>query len=204
MTKGQVMTDEKTVLELLQDNQGILTCEEAREAEVDYKVVQRMYHSGKIDKLAHGLYGDPSLLEDPFFIAQYRCPSCIFSHETALYFHGLCDRIPTLLMMTIPSGYNTRLLHDREHYKFFYVASHLHEIGVVEMSTMYGRQVRVYDRERTICDSVKKRNQLDRGLVNEAIRRYVRTPEADFAKLLHVAELFKVRDTVKTYLEILA
>jgi len=107
-------------------------------------------------------------------------------------------------MMTIPSGHSTRLLQEQERCRFFYVAKHVHEFGVMKMSTVYGRQVRVYDTERTICDSIKKRHQLDRDLVNEAIQRYVRTPEADFTKLLHVAELLKVRETVRTYLEILA
>lgn len=197
------MTDEKKIYELLQENSGIITSREVREAEIEYKVIQRMHHDGKLEKLTHGLYGEPALLEDPYYITQYRCPSCIFSHETALFFHALSDRTPEQLMITIPSGHNTRLLHDRERYKFFYVASCLHEIGVMTMSTVYGRDVRVYDLERTICDSLKRRDQLDRDIVNEAVKRYVRSSQADFTKLLHTAELFNIRDTVRTYLEIL-
>jgi ABC-type multidrug transport system fused ATPase/permease subunit len=43
-------------------------------------------------------------------ITQAICRKGIFSHETALYFHDLCDRTPIKYQLTIPSYYNTKLL----------------------------------------------------------------------------------------------
>jgi len=201
---GDFMTQRNLVTKLLEENKGILTSSEVKEAGVDYKTLQRMYQDGEIEKLEKGLYMDPDQMEDEYFLTQYRCKKGIFSHEIALYFHDLTDRTPFLLMLTIPSGYNTRLLKEKEKYKFFYIAERLHTIGRISMETPFGHQVYVYDKERTICDCLKKKNHLDIDLVNEAVKRYMKTPGADYSKLLKYAEVFNIKDLVQKYMEMLA
>lgn len=146
---------------------------------------------------------DPNHIEDEYFITQYRCKEGIFSHETALYFHDLSDRTPLTMMLTIPSGYNTRLLVESDKYKFFYVNPVLHNIGKIEIESPFGHKISIYDKERTICDCIKKKQYLDTDLVTEAIKRYMQTPGANFAKLIEYAETFKVKDLVRSYLEVL-
>lgn len=204
MTKrGDLMTQKDLVTELLKYNKGILTSSEAKEAGVAYKTLQRMYQAGEIEKLEKGLYMDPDQMEDEYFLTQYRCKKGIFSHETALYFHDLTDRTPFQLMLTIPSGYNTRLLKEKTKFKFFYITEKLHLLGRVTMETPFGHQIYVYDKERTICDCLKKKDQLDTDLVNEAVKRYMKTPGADYAKLIKYAELFNIKDLVRKYMEVL-
>ena len=117
---GNLMSQRDVVFKMLEENNGLLTARQAWENGVGYKNLQRMNQSGEIEKIEQGLYMDPEFIEDKFFLPQYRCQKWIFSHETALYFHNLADRTPFQLMVTIPSGYNTRLLKDKEKYKFFY------------------------------------------------------------------------------------
>lgn len=197
------MAQKNIVYKLMKENKGILTSGEVKEAGVDYKTLQRMFQAGEIEKLEQGLYMDPNQMEDEYFLTQFRCKKGIFSHETALYFHDLADRTPIQLMLTIPSGYNTRLLKDKEKYKFFYVHEDLHEIGKTTLNTPYGHEISVYNKERTICDCLKKKEKLDLDIVTEAVKRYMKTPGADFAKLLNYAEIFKIKDMVKKYMEVL-
>ncbi|MDW7662189.1 MAG: type IV toxin-antitoxin system AbiEi family antitoxin domain-containing protein [Bacillota bacterium] len=197
------MSQKYLVDKLLKEKNGILTSGEAREAGVSYKTIQRMNQSGEIQKLEQGLYMDPDQMEDEFFLTQYRCKKGIFSHETALYFHDLSDRMPLQMMLTIPSGYNTRLLKEKDKYKFFYIDEKLHIIGKTATETPYGHQIFVYDKERTICDCIKKKDQLDADIVNEALRRYMKMPGADYSLLLEYAEIFKIKDLVRKYMEVL-
>lgn len=201
--RGAFMAQKDLVTELLKENKGILTSGEAKEAGVAYKTLQRMYQAGEIEKLEQGLYMDPDQMEDEYLLTQYRCKRGIFSHETALYFHDLTDRTPFKMMLTIPSGYNTRLLKDKDRYKFFYITEELHSIGRIPMGTTFGHQVHVYDKERTICDCLKRKEQLDSDLVIEAVKRYLKTPGADYAKLLKYSEVFNIRDVVRKYMEVL-
>ena len=198
-----MMSQREVVLKMLKENNGLITASQAKENGVAYKTLQRMNQSGEIEKIEQGLYMDPDFIEDEFFLTQYRCQKGIFSHETALYFHDLVDRTPFQLMLTIPSGYNTRLLKEKEKYKFFYIGEALHSLGAITMETPYGNLVKVYDKERTICDCLRKKKSLDNDLVLEAVKRYLKGPEADYAKLLKYAEIFNVRDAVRKYMEVL-
>lgn len=190
--------------QLLEEKNGIITSGEAIDAGISYKTIQRMHHSGELEKLEQGLYMNPDLMTDVFYLTQYRCKKGIFSHETALYFHELSDRTPLQMMLTIPSGYNTRLLKEKEKYRFFYIAEKFHSIGKTVLESSFGHSIYVYDKERTICDCIRKKNQLDADIVNEALRRYMKMPGADFSKLLKNAEIFKIKDIVRKYMEVLS
>ena len=197
------MTQRDLVFKLLKHQKGILSSREAKKAGVAYKTLQRMHQDGEIDKLNHGLYMDPDLMEDPYLVAQYRCKKCVFSHETSLFFHELTDRTPFRLMMTIPSGFNTRLIKEKKKYKFFYITEELHSLGKTSTKTPYGQEIKIYDKERTLCDCINKIDYLDRDLVKEAIKRYFSTPGVDYATLLRYSEIFNIRQTVRQYMEML-
>lgn len=197
------MGKKEFVMEIIEKNNGIITSREAAAKGIDNKTLQRMQKSGEIERVEQGLYMDPGQMEDEYFLTQYRCKKGIFSHETALYFHDLTDRTPFQMMLTIPSGYNTRLLKDKEKYKFYYIDEKLHTIGKITMETPFGHQVHVYNKERTICACLKKKDQLDGDLVTEAVKRYFKTPGADYAKLLKYSDIFNIRDVVRKYMEVL-
>ena len=71
------------------------------------------------------------------------------------------------------------------------------------MNTPYGHEIHVYDKERTICDCLKKKSKLDLDMVTESVKRYMKIPGADYAKLLEYAEIFKIKDLVRKYMEVL-
>ena len=81
----------------------------------------------------------------------------IFSHETALYLDDLTDRDPIESSVTIPYGYNATHLRD-EGIKVYTVKKTLHQMGSIELKTIYGRNIKAYNKERTICDIVRNRD----------------------------------------------
>lgn len=191
------------IQQLFEKNNGLITSSLARECGISNKALQYLVKSGEVERIEHGLYMSPDFMKDIYFAAQYRCRKGVFSHETALYFHGLSDRTPICLMMTIPNGYNSRLLKQHESYKFFYSKPILYDLGIVTCETPFGNSVHVYDMERTICDCIKKRKYLDSDLVLSAVKRYMNLDGNNHAKLLNYAETFKIREIVKQYLEVL-
>ena len=153
------MDKRELVFDLMKNNNGILEAEKASKFGINNKTLQRLHNSGEIERVEHGMYIDPNFIEDEYLITQYRCKKGIYSHETALFFHDLVDRIPFKLMLTIPSGYNTRFLKERSKYKFFYANEQLYNLGKVDLLSPYGNKINVYNMERTICDCIKKKEQ---------------------------------------------
>ncbi len=128
---------------------------------------------------AHGVYIDPMTLKDEYLITQLKCSRGVFSHEPALYLHDYSDRLPFKLMLTIPSGSNTRLLKDKNKYQFFYINRSLHSMGKISMKSPLGNNINVYNIERTICDCVRSKDKLDINLVTTAIREYMQNPNRE-------------------------
>jgi len=190
----------------MQERGGYLSAKEARDGGVDNNALRRMAKRGLIDRVAHGLYVGADVIPDPFFVAQRRCPRGIFSHETALFFHDLSDRSPLQMMMTIPSGWNTRLLSRSSsgEVMFFYTKPQCAPLGVVRALTPFGNSVAVYDAPRTICDCLKSIERLDKDLVLTALKRYIKDRSTDKAKLLEYATTFKIHSKVMMYLEVLS
>ena len=196
------MSQAENVSYIMEQQHGYISSKDARNHGVDNKALQRMESNGLIERVAHGLYIGAETFPDPFYIVQYRCPKGIFSHETALYLHDYCDRVPLQLMMTIPSGWNTKLL-TNENMRFFYCEPERMQFGIEEVVTSSGVKVNVYDIERTLCDCLRYIDKLERDLVLTAIKRYVKGHDRDNAKLLKYATEFKIRDVVYRYLEVL-
>lgn len=197
------MRKKELVYELMKVNAGILTSKVAGENGIDNKVLQRLCKDGDIERISRGIYLDANYIEDEYLVMQLRCKQCIFSHETALYLHGLSDRNPIELTVTVPSGHNTRLMEDKKKYQFFYVKKELHEMGLISLKSNFGNLVKVYDIERTICDCIKKRKELDSDLVVSAIKEYMRLSNKNLPKLLEYADKLNVRREVKQYMEVL-
>ena len=112
-----------------------------------------MVESGIIYRVERGIYALPEVWEDEMFFLQYRFAKGIFSHETALYLHGLTDRTPIRYTMTFPFGYNTGSV--KKHKIIAKLSTkETYELGIIETISPAGNQIKVYDVERTLCDIV--------------------------------------------------
>jgi len=187
---------------VLKQNGGIVTTAQANEVGVSNERLRLLVHSGDLERVTTGIYVLPDEFADKMFIVQLRRPKIIYSHETALFLHELTDRDPINYMVTVPTGYNpTRLREDG--FTVFTIKRELHEIGVTKLTTMFGNSVTVYDLERTICDCLRSRNNLDIAVVTDAIKRYAKRKDKNLNKLMQMAETFKVTKLLRGYMEVL-
>ena len=63
----------------------------------------------------------------------------IYSCGTALFLHGLSDRVPRMIDVTLPQGYNaSRLKKDNPDLRIHYVKPELLGLGVEEVKTPQG------------------------------------------------------------------
>ena len=187
---------------VLKQNGGIVTTAQANEAGVSNERLRLLVHSGDLERVSTGIYVLPDEFVDKMYIVQLRRPKVIYSHETALFLHELTDRDPINYMVTVPTGYNpTRLREDG--FTVFTIKRELHEIGVTKLTTMFGNSVKAYDMERTICDCLRSRNDLDIAVVTDAIKRYAKRKDKNLNQLMQMAETFKVTKLLRGYMEVL-
>jgi predicted transcriptional regulator of viral defense system len=196
------MTVPNELQSVLKQNGGIVTTAQANEAGVSNERLRLLVQSGDLERVTTGVYVLPDEFADKMYIAQLRRSKIIYSHETALFLHELTDRDPISYMVTVPTGYNpTRLREDG--FTVFTIKRELHEIGVTKLTTMFGNSVVVYDLERTICDCLRSRNDLDIAVVTDAIKGYAKRKDKNLNKLMQMAETFQVTKLLRIYMEVL-
>ena len=72
----------------------------------------RFIEQNQYEKVDHGIYVLPNIWIDERVILSIKYPQAVFSHDEALYFHGLIDREPNRHTITIYSGYGVSKLNQ--------------------------------------------------------------------------------------------
>jgi len=187
---------------VLQENGGVITTAGANAVGISNECLRRLVRSGKLERVAHGVYISPDDFMDKMYVAQLRRPKMIYSHETALFLHGLTDRDPVSYTITVPSGYNTKAI-IKDGMNVFSIKRELHELGSVQLETIFGHMVTAYGLERTICDCIRSRNKMDIAIVTDAVKRYVKRSDKNLNILMEMAETFRVTKPLRNYMGVL-
>ena len=191
------------ILNIMKENNGIIETSMLNSYNISAKRVQRMAKSGEIERIEKGLYLHPDFLKDEYYITSYRVSKGVFSYESSLYLHKLSDENPISFTLTIPSGWNSSLLKNKEKYTFFYLKKDLWELGREKIKTSYGNEVPVYSKERTLAEMISKIDKMDRGLVLNALRVGLQNRVLQHVLLLDYAERFNSRAIMRRYLEVM-
>ena len=155
-----------------------------------------------LEQAAHGVYVSQDTWTDAMYILHLRCRQAVFSHETALFFHDLTDREPLKYTITVRTGYNPSRLQE-DGFKVYTIKKELQEIGITTMQTSFGNSVPVYNMERTICDLLRSRKNIEIQIFQDALKQYFRCKDKNLRMLMKYAATFHVENILSPYLEVL-
>ncbi len=196
------MSKEEQILNLIKVNNGIITSKEVSKHGINRIFLTRLVKSGKIERVKKGLYVLPNTWGDEYFNLIYGI-NAIFSYDTALYFVGLCETVPSIYHITVCRGYNGKLNHEGN-VKLHFVKKEIFELGKIEIKSPQGQFITCYNAERCICDLLKNRNKEDLETIKYAITEYLRDKQnRDLPKLVEYSKRLNVENEVNRYLEVL-
>ena len=161
------------------------------------------YNFYKFEQVGHGIYASRDEWVDELYILHQRCPKAVFSHDEAFYYHGLTDREPLVHTITIYSGYNAHRLVADGSCKVYTVKKELLNIGKNIVTDNDGNEIPMYDLERTICDLVRNRNSIEVQEFQSALKGYVTRKDKNLNRLMEYAQLFRVHNVIRKYMEVL-
>lgn len=185
------------------ETSGIITTKEIEDIGICRSMICQFVEAGFLIREAKGIYSLAEDCLDEYFLIQRRSEKMIFSYGTALYLWEMSDRTPHVLDVSVPQGYNgSRIIKDYNKLRLHYVQKDKWNIGITEANTVHGNKVRLYDKERCICDLIMLKKEVDKQLYVQAIKEYFRG-EHDDRKILKYAKLFHIEEKVRDYMEIL-
>lgn len=184
-------------------NSGVITTKQMEEIGLYRGSIKKYVDDGKLVKEGKGLYSLASDYSDEYVILQKRSEQLVFSYGTALYLWGMSDRVPHVIHVTVPQGFNsTRIKRHHEKTKFHYVQKNVWDLGITETETSFGNKVKLYDKERCICDLVLFKDKVDKQLYIQAIKEYFKGTYR-IRKLLKYAKVFGIEEKIRDYIDIL-
>ena len=185
---------------LMQMNNGYITSKQLSDFGIHRMYLNIMKEKGIIEKVGNGIYIDSSKIEDSYYVLNLELSKVIYSHMTALYFHGLSIKAPNdKYDVTVPNNYFNYKL---KKHNVFYVDKDIYELGLTEALTPMGNIVRVYDIERCICDIIRSKKRMDSEHVKYSIREYLKRKDSDLVKLSKYADKMGIKNEVMNYVEI--
>lgn len=183
-------------------NGGIITTAKAAQSGISRAVLSKLFKNNKIQRIAKGQYIFEDDMQDELLSVALRSQKIIFSHETALYLHGISDRTPFEHTITVPTGCIPSA-EIQSQCKIYYIKPELFELGRTTAKTPFGNDVSAYDLERTVCDVVRSRNRLGTETFIAALKAYVAKQEKDLNRLYDYAKQLRVSGILRKYLEVL-
>lgn len=85
---------------------------------------------------------------------------------------------------------------------FIYVNNEILNLGVIERRTNIGNLVRLYSAERTLCDFIKNKSNMDPEVYIKLVKTYPSFPDRDIHKLFHIAQQMDIAQKVQEIMEL--
>lgn len=188
---------------LAENGDGIIRTAEVEAAGISRPMLKKYMDAGQLERVRKGLYTLRDGLADEYSLLQTQCSKAVYSYGTALFLWGMSDRTPHLVDITVPHGTNlSRLRRDNPGLRCHYVQKEFYELGIAETVSPQGGSVRLYDKERCICDLIRDKDQMELQLFTQAIKDYFKG-KTNPRKLLKYGKLFGIEDKIRIYMEVL-
>ena len=181
---------------------GIIDTRTAAAHSISKAMLYKLCKAEKIQRIVKGQYILPDEMQDELLSISKRSEKIIFSHETALYLHGISDRTPFEHTITAPSDCIPSAAIKAE-CKVYYIKPELFELGKTTLMTPAGNDVAAYDLERTICDVIRSRNKVGTETFLAALKLYAASSKKDLNRLNSYAKKLRIANVLRRYLGII-
>ncbi len=194
-------TNAEMIESFMESNGGYITSKMVTDLGIHRMYLNIMVKKGNIEKVGRGIYINSKKYEDSYYVFSLENPKAIFSHMTALYFHGLSIKAPdSEYDITIFNKYHNSKL---KKYNIFYVTKDIYKVGLAEVLTPAGNKVKAYDMERCICDIIRSKKRMDIELIKYSVKEYLKRKGKDLNKLSAYAEKMGIKIEVMDFVSMM-
>ena len=200
------MTDSrlKQVNKLCKDEGPVLRASVLRSAGFCGKDTEELIQLGLLQRLRRGYYVSPEKLNDmdTYGILAALVPDAVISLFSAAQYHDLSSVIPQKIDITLPVYRRVPVLPDDIHITIHKTIPQIYKVGIQTVKKN-GYPLKIYDRERTVCDFFRMRLQIGKDCAFEVLKNYM-AGKKHLQKLSEYAELLQIKGVLYPYLEVLA
>ena len=180
---------------------GILRGSEAQKFGIHRQTLARMLESEILVKEERGLYrlagSQPGTHLDLIQVAKL-VPKAVICLISALNFHGLTTQIPRKVYIALPAKTKKPKI-SYPPIDLVWLSPRPYSSGI-ERHRMGSTEVTIYGMEKTVADIFKFRSKIGEDIAIEALRDYMKKDGHDLNRLLHFAEIDRVKTVMTPYI----
>ena len=196
--------EERNALDALRQHGGVARSGQLASEGVWPTALLGLWRRGRLLRLKAGLYQLPeALAEEHAAIVQaaLAVPRGVICLLSALDVYMLTDANPEHVFVALPQGsWMPQVIQPPV--QIVQYSRRLFPLGREE-TVIGGRTVALFSREKTLCDCFRLPELIGLDLALSALRRHLRSPQADVSALLAMAEQCRVRRRLRPYVEAL-
>ncbi|HZX20871.1 MAG TPA: type IV toxin-antitoxin system AbiEi family antitoxin domain-containing protein [Clostridia bacterium] len=179
---------------------GVLKTSELNDLGFSSRQIKKFMEAGLITKIKHGFYELTDYIPREEVIIARLFPESIIFLESALFYYGYIERVPPSWQIAVNKNsskpqYNI----DYPLIKPYYLEPKFIEIGI-DTTEIEGVEIRIYDKDRTICDALRYETKLEVEVFINAIKNYIKDPNKNVRNLFEYGEIFNIKNKVQTYI----
>ena len=192
---------QKRIIAIFKKNKGYARSKEILTAGFHSRDIKSILKKGIIIKVKNGLYrlGNTPIISNQSFIdLSCAVPEGVICLLSALSYYELTTFNPTIISMAIHrKSWRSKIKYPPV--EFFYFSTKQFESGINKI-VINGYKVRIYCREKTICDMFRYRNKLGLDVAKEGLSEYLKHRDRNLEDLLKYAEICRVKSLLKTWI----
>lgn len=197
-------TKEEELLEFVRKH-GVIRPRDLDSQSIPREYLRRLHRKGELERPGRGLYivADSRPTQNHSFAeAAKRVPKGTVCLLSALRFHGLTTEAPFEVWLAISAKARLPRV-DHPPIRFVRFSGTALQSNV-KSHTIEGVPVRIYDPAKTVADCFKYRNKIGLDVALEALRDCVRQRKATMDELWKAAQVCRVGNIMRPYLEAIA
>ncbi|WP_259300958.1 type IV toxin-antitoxin system AbiEi family antitoxin domain-containing protein [Bacteroides oleiciplenus] len=172
-----------------------------KRAVVQYYKLLGSAREGNMVCIRRGVYAKMEQLADTMIDLDVVVPDGILCLFSAWNIHGLTTSLPQAYHVAIKRGRKIRLP-EYPLIELHFITEALLELGVEEQVVSGGYEIKVYNKERSVCDAIKCRNKVGIDVCSEVVNSYLALSNRNLTLLMDYASKLRVTKTLEKYLEI--
>ena len=177
---------------------GILKTVELKDLGLSSRQIKRLLNEGIITKAKRGFYELTDYVIRKEVIIARLFPRAVIFLESALFHYDYTDRIPPAWQIAVDRySKTTQYKIDYPLIEPYYLEPKFLDIGV-DIIEIDGIEIKIFNRDRTICDVLRYEKKLEKEVFYNAIGRYIEDSKKNIRKLFEYAEIFNIKNKVQT------
>lgn len=195
------MASNRKIKQIFTNKNGVVRTNEIVAEGFHNRDIDVLINENKIIRLKRGVYqwiaeGEPEEAE----VLYQLFPEAVICMDSALYYHGYTDRTLDRWHIAVDRDSNkSKFKIGYPFIKVYFVKREYLKTGV-ESGDIDGISLKIFNKERTICDVIRYANKLDKELVNKAIQAYLKDPEKNISRLIDYAKKLRAYNKLQLWM----